>query len=601
MKAVIKEVETAAGNIILFIDELHTIVGAGRTEGAVDASNMLKPGLARGTLHMIGATTLKEYQQYIEKDAALERRMQPIVIEEPSEEDTIAILRGIKEKYEVHHGIRITDDALVAAAKLSDRYISDRFLPDKAIDLIDEATAAIRITVDSLPEELDKSARRIQQLEIETKALAKEKTKTAKARLTDIKEELSRLKEKEKTLRTHWQAEKEVINSIRQNKITIDNLKQEAEIAEREGDLNKVAEIRYGRLPELEKKIVKQEKKLKTIQKTGAMLKEEVGAEDIAQVIARWKKIPVSKILEEESQKLTLLEQILSERVVGQDQAIKAVARALRRSRAGLSQVNRPIGSFLFLGPTGVGKTETAKALAEFMFNDENEIIRLDMSEYMEKHTVARIIGSPPGYIGYEEGGQLTEAIRRHPYSVILFDEIEKAHPEIFNILLQILDDGRLTDAKGRTVNFKNAIIIMTSNLGSQLILSVQGKITETLEKQLLKIVQDNFKPEFVNRLDEIIIFHALSQQDIAKIVDLQLKELSKKLLEQDIKVEFSSEFKKHLTSQGYDPAFGARPLKRLIDKEVSDELAWLIINKELKSEHKIKIDFKNGKIVLKK
>jgi len=601
LKAVIKEVETAAGNIILFIDELHTIVGAGRTEGAVDASNMLKPGLARGTLHMIGATTLKEYQQYIEKDAALERRMQPIVIEEPSEEDTIAILRGIKEKYEVHHGIRITDDALVAAAKLSDRYISDRFLPDKAIDLIDEATAAIRITVDSLPEELDKSARRIQQLEIETKALAKEKTKTAKARLTDIKEELSRLKEKEKTLRTHWQAEKEVINSIRQNKITIDNLKQEAEIAEREGDLNKVAEIRYGRLPELEKKIVKQEKKLKTIQKTGAMLKEEVGAEDIAQVIARWKKIPVSKILEEESQKLTLLEQILSERVVGQDQAIKAVARALRRSRAGLSQVNRPIGSFLFLGPTGVGKTETAKALAEFMFNDENEIIRLDMSEYMEKHTVARIIGSPPGYIGYEEGGQLTEAIRRHPYSVILFDEIEKAHPEIFNILLQILDDGRLTDAKGRTVNFKNAIIIMTSNLGSQLILSVQGKITETLEKQLLKIVQDNFKPEFVNRLDEIIIFHALSQQDIAKIVDLQLKELSKKLLEQDIKVEFSSEFKKHLTSQGYDPAFGARPLKRLIDKEVSDELAWLIINKELKSEHKIKIDFKNGKIVLKK
>ncbi len=601
LKAVIKEIENAAGNIILFIDEFHTIIGAGKSEGAIDASNMLKPGLARGTLHMIGATTLKEYQQYIEKDAALERRMQPILIEEPSIEDTIAILRGIKEKYEVHHGVRITDDALVAAVKLSSRYITDRFLPDKAIDLIDEATAALRISIDSVPEELDKIARRIQQLEIEAKALTKEETSSAKNRLADIKKELSDLKEKENKLKTHWQSEKEIINSIRQNKIAIDNLKQEAEIAERNGDLNKVAEIRYGRLPELEKKIASDEQKLKSIQKTGAMLKEEVGSEDIAQIIARWKKIPVSKIMEEESHKLSLLEEILSQRVIGQEQAIKALARALRRSRAGLSQANRPIGSFLFLGPTGVGKTETAKALAEFMFDDENEIIRLDMSEYMEKHAVARMIGSPPGYIGYEEGGQLTEAVRRHPYSVILFDEIEKAHPEVFNLLLQILDDGRLTDAKGRTVNFKNTIIIMTSNLGSEIILQAEGKITPEIENKLKQIVQQSFRPEFINRLDDIIIYHALSKEDIEKIVDLQLNELKQKLLEQDIKVEFTPNLKKYLATQGYDVNFGARPLKRLIDREVTDELAWLIINKKLLPNQNIKIDYKNNKLEIKK
>ncbi len=601
LKAVIKEIEAAAGNIILFIDELHTIVGAGAAEGSIDASNMLKPGLARGALHMIGATTLKEYQRYIEKDAALERRMQPILVEEPSEEDAIAILRGIKEKYEVHHGVRITDDALVTAVKLSSRYISDRFLPDKAIDLIDEATAALRISIDSLPEELDDLARKIQQLEIEEKALLKEKTQTARDRLINLKKEIAELKEKEKTLKQHWQLEKAAINSIRQNKITIDNLKQEAEIAERASDLAKVAEIRYGRIPELEKKIEADEQKLKNIQKTGAMLKEEVVAEDIAQVIARWKKIPVSKIFEQESEKLVLLEEILGRRVVGQEKALKAVADAIRRSRAGLSATNRPIGSFLFLGPTGVGKTETAKALAEFMFNDEDAIIRLDMSEYMERHTVARMIGSPPGYVGYEEGGQLTESVRRHQYSVILFDEIEKAHTEVFNILLQILDDGRLTDAKGRTVNFKNTIIIMTSNLGSQAILDAKGKIDSDLEKQLLREVQTHFKPEFVNRLDDIIVYHSLSIGDIEKIVDLQLNDLEEKLKEQEIAAEFSDAFKKHLAESGYDPVFGARPLKRLIEHEIVNELALQIINQKIKNGAKVKVDYRDGKMVLEK
>lgn len=601
LKAVIKEIEAAAGNIILFIDELHTIVGAGAAEGSIDASNMLKPGLARGALHMIGATTLKEYQRYIEKDAALERRMQPILVEEPSEEDAIAILRGIKEKYEVHHGVRITDDALVTAVKLSSRYISDRFLPDKAIDLIDEATAALRISIDSLPEELDDLARKIQQLEIEEKALLKEKTQTARDRLINLKKEIAELKEKEKTLKQHWQLEKAAINSIRQNKITIDNLKQEAEIAERASDLAKVAEIRYGRIPELEKKIEADEQKLKNIQKTGAMLKEEVVAEDIAQVIARWKKIPVSKIFEQESEKLVLLEEILGRRVVGQEKALKAVADAIRRSRAGLSATNRPIGSFLFLGPTGVGKTETAKALAEFMFNDEDAIIRLDMSEYMERHTVARMIGSPPGYVGYEEGGQLTESVRRHQYSVILFDEIEKAHTEVFNILLQILDDGRLTDAKGRTVNFKNTIIIMTSNLGSQAILDAKGKIDSDLEKQLLREVQTHFKPEFVNRLDDIIVYHSLSIGDIEKIVDLQLNDLEEKLKEQEIAAEFSDAFKKHLAESGYDPVFGARPLKRLIEHEIVNELALQIINQKIKNGAKVKVDYRYGKMVLEK
>lgn len=600
LKAVIKEIESSQGQIILFIDELHTIVGAGAAEGAVDAANMLKPGLARGTLHLIGATTLKEYQKYIEKDAALERRLQPILIEEPSEEDALAILRGIKEKYEVHHGVRITDDALVAAVKLSSRYIQDRFLPDKAIDLIDEATAALRIAIDSLPEEIDNLSRKIQKMEIEIQALEKEKTDSAKKRLEELKKEVSALKEQEQNLRTHWQSEKSIIEQIRQYQAQIDDLKRQAEIAEREGDLARVAEISYGRIPELEKNIASQEKKLKEIQSRGALLKQEVDAEDIAQVIARWKKIPVQKLLAEESDKLMRLEKILSQRVVGQTKAIQAIANAIRRSRAGLGARNRPIGSFLFLGPTGVGKTETAKALAEFLFDDEEAIIRLDMSEYMEKHAVARMIGSPPGYVGYEEGGQLTEAVRRHPYSVILLDEVEKAHPEVFNILLQILDDGRLTDAKGRTVNFKNTVIIMTSNLGSELILSAGGKIDKTLEDQLNQLIRQYFKPEFINRLDEIIIYHSLREEDIKKIVDLQLHDLAAKLQEQDIKVEFTDKLKAYLAHEGYQPAFGARPLRRLIEHKINNELAKKIIAKEIVPGQKVVLDIKEDELVIK-
>ena len=612
LKAVLKEVEAAAGKIIIFIDELHTVVGAGGAEGAVDASNMLKPALARGTLHAIGATTLKEYQKYIEKDAALERRFQPVYIGEPSVENTIAILRGIKEKYEVHHGVRITDGAIIAAAELSHRYISDRFLPDKAVDLIDEATSALRMEIDSMPEELDKSHRRVIQLEIEKRALAKDSDPETKEQLKAIEKELSGIKEKSKQLELHWKSEKEIISKIRQDKSQIDKLKSEAEVKERKGELQKVAEIRYGQIPELEKDIKKLENKLAKIQSDQKILKEEVTEEDIAEVVSRWTGIPVSKMLESEEQKLTSMENVLAQRVIGQKQAIAAVSNAVRRSRAGIAEENRPIGTFIFMGPTGVGKTELARALAEFMFNDENAMVRIDMSEYMEQHAVAKLIGSPPGYVGYEEGGQLTEIIRRRPYAVILFDEIEKAHPEVFNILLQIMDDGRLTDAKGRTVNFKNTIIIMTSNIGSQTILDwatnkdigfgshTKKAAEKEMQEKILAELKNHFKPEFINRVDEIIIFDSLAKDDLKAIVELQLKQVQKRLAERKIKLEISDRVKEYLAKKGYDPAFAARPLKRIIQNEILDSLALQIINKEIKENSPLKVDYRRNKIVIK-
>lgn len=598
-KALLKEVQ-GSDRIILFIDELHTIVGAGAAEGAVDAANMIKPALARGDLRTIGATTLKEYQKYIEKDAALERRFQPVYIGEPSEEDTLAILRGIKEKYEVHHGVSISDDALIAAVKLSSRYITDRFLPDKAIDLIDEATSSLRIAIDSLPEELDKINRKIKQLEIEKTALKNDKEKSTQEKIKKIEKELADLKEKYNKLKAKWQAEKDLINEIRRLKSQIDELKQQAEIAERNGDLSRVAEIRYGKIPEAEKLIAEKEKELKKIQKQGAYLRDRVTEQDIAQVVSRWTGIPVTKMLETESKKLASMEKILSQRVVGQEEAIKAVSNAVRRSRAGISEEGKPLGSFLFLGPTGVGKTELAKALAEFMFNDEDALTRIDMSEYMEKHSVARLIGSPPGYVGYEEGGQLTEAVRRRPYSIILFDEIEKAHPEVFNVLLQLLDDGRLTDAKGRTVNFKNTVIIMTSNIGSDLILQAGGKIDEDTKKKIMQLVHSHFKPEFINRIDDIIIFHSLTKADIEKIIDLQLNQVKKRLAAKNIKVEFTKNLIKYLSAQGFDPMFGARPLKRLIQNAILDELALQIIENKIKENSEVIIDYVDNQVKFK-
>ena len=595
-KAVIKEIEEEEGRVILFIDELHTIVGAGGAEGSVDASNMLKPGLARGSLHTIGATTLKEYQKYIEKDAALERRFQPVFVGEPSVENTIAILRGIKEKYEVHHGVRITDDAIIAAANLSHRYISDRFLPDKAIDLIDEATSALRMEIDSMPEELDKMKRRMLQIEIEKKALQKEKT--AKDKITELNKELAELKEQSQKIEITWKNEKDIISQIQDAKSQIDKLKGEAEVKEREGKLEEVAKIRYGTIPEEEKKIEELNKKLKDLQKDGGLLKEEVTEEDIAEVISRWTGIPVAKMLESETQKLTLMEEILSSRVIGQDEAIKAVSNAVRRSRAGINEENKPIGSFIFLGPTGVGKTELAKALADFMFNDDDALVRIDMSEYMEKHAVSRLIGSPPGYIGHDEGGQLTEAVRRKPYSVILFDEIEKAHPEVFNVLLQLLDDGRLTDSKGRTVNFKNTIIIMTSNIGSANISEAGGQITLAVKKKVMDLVDQSFKPEFLNRVDEIILFHSLTQEQIREIINIQLIEVQKRLKEKQITLSITDKAKDYLAKEGYDPIYGARPLKRVIQNQILDELALQIIEGKVKEKSKVKVDFKNGKIV---
>ncbi len=612
LKAVLKEVENSNGQIILFIDELHTVVGAGAIEGSMDASNMLKPALARGKLHAIGATTLKEYQKYIEKDPALERRFQPVMVLEPSLDDTIAILRGIKEKYEVHHGVRITDSAILAAAELSQRYITDRFLPDKAVDLIDEATSALRMEIDSMPEELDKIKRKIKQLEIEKAALKKEEDKNSKDNLKTLEKELNDLKEKSNQLELHWKNEKEIITQIREVKKQIDSLKQEADILERKSELQKVAEIRYGQIPELEKKIKTLEKKLANVQKDHKILKEEVTEEDIAAVVSRWTGIPVSKMLETESEKLVKAEDELRKRVVGQDEAIKAIANALRRSRAGIAEANRPIGSFIFLGPTGVGKTELAKALAEFMFNDEDSIIRVDMSEYMERHSVSKFIGSPPGYVGYEEGGQLTEQVRRRPYSVVLFDEIEKAHPQVFNVLLQLLDDGRLTDAKGRVVNFKNTIIIMTSNLGNQLLKEVtlgfedkstkkEGKVDEEkMKENVYEALKNHFKPEFINRLDEIIIFHPLNQKEIEKIIALQLEIVKKRLLEKKIKLEFTKKLEEFLAAKGFDPQFGARPLKRVIQSQILNDLALQIIEGKIKEGQKVKVDISNNNVVFK-
>jgi ATP-dependent Clp protease ATP-binding subunit ClpB len=606
LKAVLKELKSNEGKFILFIDEIHTLVGTGASEGAMDASNMLKPALARGELKTIGATTTKEYQKYIEKDQALERRFQPIHVSEPSIEDTISILRGIKEKYEVHHGVRITDDALVAAANLSTRYISDRFLPDKAVDLIDEATSALRMEIDSMPEELDFLKREIMRLEIAKAGFTKSKNLANIEKLKDINHELSELKEKSSQLDLHWQNEKNIISKIRDSKKLMDKLKADAEIIERRGDdLTRVAEIRYSEIPALEKEVKKLEADLTKIQAKGQhILKEEVDEEDIAKVVARWTGIPVFKMLEGEIEKLSKAEDVLKKRIVGQDQAIKCISNALRRSRAGISEEKKPIGSFLFVGPTGVGKTELAKALAEFMFNDENSLIRLDMSEYMEKHSVAKIIGSPPGYIGHDDSGQLTEKVRRKPYSVVLFDEIEKAHPDTFNILLQILDDGRVTDSKGRTVNFKNTIVIMTSNLGNEIIKQYSigfnggdGEKSEIelredeMKEKIDKILRDHFKLEFLNRIDEIVLFKSLSKPALSNIVDLELLKVEQRLKNKNITIKISSKVKKMLTEKGYDTTFGARPLKRIIQNMILDELALDIIEGKIKQGDKVSID----------
>jgi len=604
LKAVLKEIKSQGGRIILFIDELHTLVGAGASEGSMDASNMLKPALSRGELRAVGATTTKEYQKYIERDAALERRFQPIYVAEPSIEDTIAILRGIKEKYEVHHGVRITDDALLAAAKLSARYISDRFLPDKAVDLVDEATSALRMEIDSSPDELDGLKREIKRLEITKAGLIKENRKGAKLR--NINKQLAQLKEQANQMELHWQNEKNTISKIRESKRKIDEIKAQAEIIERRGDdLTRVAEIRYAKIPELEREIKQAESDLIKIQSAGQrILKEEVDEEDIAKVVSRWTGIPVSKMLESEIKKLASAEEVLNKRVIGQDEAIKSVANAIRRSRAGISEEKKPIGSFLFVGPTGVGKTELAKALAEFMFNDEAALIRLDMSEFMEKHSVAKIIGSPPGYVGYDEGGQLTEKIRRRSYSVVLFDEIEKANPEVFNILLQILDDGRLTDSKGRAVNFKNTIIILTSNLGNEVIkeysigfsdgsdeIKVQVMREKEMRDKIDKILKDHFKLEFLNRLDEIVVFKSLNKKVLSKIVDLELAKVEKRLKNKEITLKIAGKVKKMLTEKGYDTTFGARPLKRIIQNLILDELALEIIEGKIKEGDKVAID----------
>jgi ATP-dependent Clp protease ATP-binding subunit ClpB len=596
MKAVLKEVQAAEGQIVLFIDELHTIVGAGAAEGAVDAANLLKPMLARGDLRAVGATTLDEYRKHIEKDAALERRFQPVFVGEPDVGDTIAILRGLKERYEVHHGVRISDPAIVAAATLSERYIADRFLPDKAIDLIDEAASRLKMEIESAPTEIDEVDRRIQQLEIEREALKKEKDEVSKARREAIEAELSELRERASEMKARWQAEKEAIDGIKRAKAELDEAQREAERAERDADLQRAAELRYGRIPELESVVAEQEERLRELHaQGGAMLTEEVTEEDVAQVISRWTGIPVSRLMEGEVEKLVHMEERLHERVIGQDEAIEAVSNALRRSRAGLSDPNRPIGSFLFLGPTGVGKTETARALAEFMFDSEQAVVRLDMSEYMEKHTVARLIGAPPGYIGYEEGGQLTEAVRRRPYAVILLDEIEKAHPDVFNVLLQIMDDGRLTDGQGRTVNFTNSILIMTSNVGSDRIAA--EAVDERIREQIEEVLQTTFKPEFLNRIDEIVIFHRLSRGDISRIVELQVRQLARRVEEKGVRIELTDDAKTLLGNLGYDPTYGARPLKRVIQRQLVDKLALKLLEGEFSEGDVIRVDAEGGEL----
>ena len=582
LKAVLKEIEEAEGTIVLFIDELHTLVGAGAAEGAMDASNMLKPALARGELRAIGATTLSEYQKYIEKDAALERRFQPVYVDEPSVEDTIAILRGLQERYEIHHGVRITDAALVAAVRLSHRYISDRFLPDKAIDLVDEAAAKLRTEIDSVPTEIDEIDRRIMSLEIEKKALEREKTKESKERLQEIDKLLAEERENASRLRAQWTAEKEEISKIRGIKEAIETVRQQAIEAEREGNLQKAAELRYGRLPELDRELAANNARLAELQKGRPMLREEVTEEDIAAIVSRWTGVPVSRMLETETQKLLQMEERLSERVVGQREAVRAVSDAVRRSRAGLSDPRRPIGSFLFVGPTGVGKTELARALAEFLFDDEQAMVRLDMSEYMEKHSVARMIGAPPGYVGYEEGGRLTETIRRRPYAVVLLDEIEKAHPDVFNVLLQVLDDGRLTDGKGRVVSFKNTVIIMTSNLGSEWIAEAKDMEDVQVKTRIEETLRRHFRPEFFNRIDDVIVFHRLTREETQEIVEIQLKSLAGTVADRGIRLTWTEEARRYLAGRGYDPTFGARPLKRLIQKEVADALAGKILRSEL-------------------
>ena len=595
LKSVLKEITESQGEIILFIDEIHTVVGAGAAEGAIDASNMLKPALARGELHCIGATTLDEYRKHIEKDAALERRFQQVFVDEPSVEDTISILRGLKEKYEVHHGVKIKDEALISAAILSHRYITGRFLPDKAVDLIDEAAARLRMEIDSMPTEIDEIQRRIMQLEIEREALKKEKDESSKEKLSLIEKDIANYKEQLDGLKAHWQREKEHISEIRQIKEEIDKVKMEAEKAQRKSELSKASELLYGRLPELNKKLENKSKELSEIQKGKKMLKEEVDAEDIAEIVSKWTGIPVSRLMEGEIEKLIHMEERISKRVIGQEEAIKAVSNALRRSRAGLSDPKRPIGSFIFLGPTGVGKTELARALAEFMFDDENAMVRIDMSEYMEKHTVSRLIGAPPGYIGYEEGGQLSEAIRRRPYSVILFDEIEKAHSDVFNILLQILDDGRLTDGHGRTVDFRNTIIIMTSNIGSHYIQELIGKEVE-MKIKVMEVMRNTFRPEFLNRVDETIIFRSLSLDDLKKIVDIQIEHLRKRLRERKIEIELSDRVKETLAKEGYDPIYGARPLKRTIQRMIQDPLATDILKGSFKEGDTIVVDVDKNK-----
>jgi len=591
LKAVLKEITSAEGKYIVFIDELHTLVGAGAAEGAVDASNMLKPALARGELHVVGATTLDEYRKHIEKDAALERRFQPVFVGEPSVEDTIAILRGLKERYEVHHGVRITDNALIAAATLSHRYIGDRFLPDKAIDLVDEAASRLRIEIDSLPQEIDEVERKIVQYEIELAALAKEKDKASKERRAKVEQELAELRERSKVMKAQWQAEKDAITGLQAKKAQLEQLRTEAEQATRRGDLQKAAEISYGRIPALEREIADAEKRLAQIQKKAKYLKEEVDAEDIAEIVAKWTGIPVTKMLESERERLTRLEAELERRVVGQPEALAAVANAVRRARAGLQDPNRPTGSFIFLGPTGVGKTETARALAEFLFDDEKAMVRLDMSEYMEKHAVARMIGAPPGYVGYEEGGQLTEAIRRRPYSVVLFDEIEKAHPDVFNVLLQILDDGRLTDSQGRTVDFRNTVLIMTSNIGSQYILEMGTQNWEQVETKVLELLRQTFRPEFLNRVDDVIIFRPLSSQEIAKIVDLQIKRVERLMAERKLRLEVTAAAKQLIVTEGYDPVYGARPLKRAIQRLVQNPLALAVLEGQYAEGDTVRVD----------
>ena len=596
LKAVLNEVQQAEGQIVLFLDELHTIVGAGAAEGAVDAANLLKPMLARGELRAVGATTLDEYRKHIEKDAALERRFQPVLVGEPDMNDTIAILRGLKPRYEEHHGVRISDSAIVAAATLSERYIADRFLPDKAIDLIDEAASRLKIEIDSVPTEIDEVERRIQQLEIEREALKKETDEASKQRLEALEADLANLREEADALRTRWQNEKEPIEALKEARGRLEEVNREVERAERETDLERAAELKFGEIPELEKQIATQEARLEELHAgSGTMLADEVTEEDVAEVVAKWTGIPVSRLMEGEVQKLIQMEERLHERVIGQEEAIAAVSNALRRSRAGLSDPNRPIGSFLFLGPIGVGKTELAKALAEFMFDSEQAIVRLDMSEYMEKHTVARLIGAPPGYVGYEEGGQLTEAVRRRPYAVVLLDEIEKAHPDVFNTLLQLMDDGRLTDGQGRTVSFANTVLIMTSNVGSDRIVGEQ--VDEKIREQIEEVLAATFKPEFLNRIDDTVIFHRLSKADIGRIVELQVNQLVGRVAERGIEIELTEDARTLLGNLGYDPTYGARPLKRVIQKQLVDKLALQILEGEFGEGDVVRVDARDGEI----